>query len=96
MRQARFIAALAVAVVGGLGLGVFDAGANFDDTGITALGLVLVAFIAVVIDGTGHPIHASLVGEDGRGVGAIARQGIEEALGSAVGDRRPGRWVVEP
>ena len=47
----RTIAATVVALVGGIGIALMDSSHGFDDTGITAVGLLLVAALASALDG---------------------------------------------
>jgi hypothetical protein len=58
----RTIAAAAIALVGGIGIALMDSSRGFDDTGITAVGLLLVAALAAALDGRRPLLWAVLVG----------------------------------
>ena len=58
----RSIAATAIALVGGIGIALMDSSPGFDDTGITAVGLLLVAALAAALDGRRPLLWAVLVG----------------------------------
>jgi hypothetical protein len=66
MAALRTVLAVAFATISGLLLAVLDSQPGFDDTAITAIGLAVAAFVAVLIDGSGHPLRvatmAALVG----------------------------------
>ena len=66
MAALRTVLAAAFATISGLLLAVLDSQPGFDDTAITAVGLAGAAFVAVLIDGSGHPLRvatmAALVG----------------------------------
>lgn len=51
-----------IALVGGIGLALMDASPGFDDTGITAVGLLAVAGLAAAIDGRRPLLWAVAVG----------------------------------
>lgn len=59
MAVLRALAAMVLAVVAGLGLLILDSGPDFDDTAITAIGLALAAFAAVLIDGSGRVLRVA-------------------------------------
>jgi hypothetical protein len=58
----RTIGAAAIALVGGIGLALMDSSPGFDDTGITAVGLLVVAAVAAAIDGRRPLLWALAVG----------------------------------
>ena len=58
----RTIVATAIALVGGIGIALMDSSPGFDDTGITAVGLLLVAALAAALDGRRPLLWAVLVG----------------------------------
>src|SRR6185369_8116447 len=58
----RTIAAAAIALVGGIGIALMDSRPGFDDTGITAVGLLLVAALAAALDGRRPLLWAVLAG----------------------------------
>jgi hypothetical protein len=58
----RTIAAAAIALVGGIGIALMDSRPGFDDTGITAVGLLFVAALASGLDGRRPLLWAVVVG----------------------------------
>lgn len=61
MSLVRALVAIVAAMAAGLGLAFVDTSANFDDTGIAALGLVLAAFLVVLIDGSGQVLRVAML-----------------------------------
>lgn len=59
---ARTIAAAAIALVGGIGIALLDSSPGFDDTGISAVGLLAVAAVAAALDGRRPLLWAIAVG----------------------------------
>jgi hypothetical protein len=55
----RALAAIALAIVAGLGLLMLDSGPGYDDTALTAIGLALAAFAVVLIDGSGRVLRVA-------------------------------------
>lgn len=61
MVAVRAVLAMIVATVAGLGLAILDAQPGFDATAITAIGLAVAAFVAVLIDGSGRPLRVAML-----------------------------------
>lgn len=59
MAALRALAAIALAIVAGLGLLILDSGPDFDDTAIIAIGLAVAAFVVVLIDGSGRVLRVA-------------------------------------
>jgi di/tricarboxylate transporter len=57
----RAILAAIMAIVAGLLIAVLDSQPGFDDTGVTAAGLAIAGFAAVVIDGSGRPLRVAML-----------------------------------
>jgi uncharacterized membrane protein (DUF441 family) len=94
----RFVAGLAIALVAGIGIGYMDSRPGFDDTGITAVSLVLAAGLAAVVAGrapwlvaiaTGIWVAAFELSSIGSGgpVAALVLAGIGATLGWLVARR---------
>lgn len=58
----RTLAAATIALVGGIGIARMDSSPGFDDTGITAVGLLLAAALASALDGRWPLLWAVAVG----------------------------------
>ncbi len=50
-----------VAIVAGLLIAVLDSHPLFDATGVTAFGLAIAGFVAVLIDGSGRPLRVAML-----------------------------------
>ena len=61
MTALRALLAAIVAIVAGLLIAVLDSQPGFDDTGVTAVGLAIAAFVAVMIDGSGRPLRVAML-----------------------------------
>jgi len=61
MTALRALVAAIVAIVAGLLIAVLDSQPGFDDTGVTAVGLAIAAFAAVMIDGSGRPLRVAML-----------------------------------
>ena len=57
----RTIAAAATALAGGIGIALVDSRPDFDDTGITAVGLLVAGALAAALDGRRPLLWAVLV-----------------------------------
>lgn len=58
----RTVAAAVIALAGGIGLGLLDSSLGYDDTGVTAIGLLTVAALAAALDGRRPLLWALVVG----------------------------------
>jgi len=61
MTGLRPVVAIVLALLAGLGLGYIDSRPGFDDTGLVVGGLVLAAFVAVLIEGSGRALRVAML-----------------------------------
>jgi hypothetical protein len=61
MAVIRTLFAIPLAVVAGLAIVFIDSSPNFDDTGVTAIGLAIAAFVVVLIEGTGRALRVAML-----------------------------------
>lgn len=61
MTAIRALLAIAVAIVAGLAVTFLDSSPDFDDTGVTAVGLAIAAFFVVLIDGSGRVLRVAML-----------------------------------
>lgn len=61
MAGLRALVAIGLALAAGLALGFIDSRPGYDATGITAVGLAIAAFAAVIVDGSGRPLRVAML-----------------------------------
>jgi hypothetical protein len=61
MAVVRFLVAVALAIVAGIGITIVDASPGWDSTGITAGALAIAGFVVVLVEGSGRILRVAVL-----------------------------------